>query len=123
MQNRLLIPLILGLVLTPALARNNGQWSTAPLNIRQWFMGLMQPDAPMVSCCGESDAYEADDFEAEGDHYVAIITDGRGVIPDGTRFNIPNGKIKFDSNNPTGHGILFMGQGGQIYCYLPPSGI
>jgi hypothetical protein len=26
----------------------------------------------------EADAFEADSFEAEGDHCVAIITDGKG---------------------------------------------
>jgi hypothetical protein len=26
--------------------------------------------------CGEADAFEADAFEVEGDHYVAVITDG-----------------------------------------------
>lgn len=113
--------LTLLLLTVPALARDNGQWANEPLNIRQWFMSLMQPDAPQVSCCGESDAFEADDFEAHGDHYVAIITDGRGVIPDGTRIEVPNAKMKWDKGNPTGHGIIFMGQGGQIYCYVTPT--
>lgn len=106
-----------------ALARDNGQWADAPLNVRQWFQGLMQPDAPMVSCCGQADAYEADDFEVSGDHYVAIITDGKGVIPDGTRIEVPNGKLKVDQGNPTSHGIIFLGQGGQLYCFVPPGGV
>lgn len=108
---------------TEAFSRDNGQWADAPLNIRQWFQGLMQPDAPMVSCCGQADAYEADDFEVSGDHYVAIITDGKGVIPDGTRIEVPNGKLKVDQGNPTSHGIIFLGQGGQLYCFVPPSGV
>src|SRR5580693_4411641 len=38
----------------------------------------LAPDNPAVSCCGEADAFEADAFEVEveGDHYIAIITDG-----------------------------------------------
>jgi hypothetical protein len=113
---------LLALLSTPALARDDGQWSQQSLQVRQWFQSLMQPDNPYMSCCGESDGYEADDFIAEGDHYIAIITDGRGVIPNGTQFIVPNNKLKVDSGNPTGHGIIFIGAGGQIYCYVVPGG-
>ena len=74
----------------PAAARDNGQWADQPAAIRQWFQSLMQPDNPAVSCCGEADAFEADTFEVEGDHYVAIITDGKGILPAGTRIPVPN---------------------------------
>jgi hypothetical protein len=120
-----------GLIL-PALARDNG-WEGTPPHVRQWYQSLMQPDAPAVSCCGEADAYWADDFEVVGDQYVAIVTDDRGDtfsngatrphIPLGTRIRVPNGKVKFDQSNPTGHGVIFMGAGTTIYCYLPPAGI
>ncbi len=43
---------------------------------------------PQVSCRGEADAYEADLFEG----YVAIITDGRGDIPN--RTNIPTRALR-----------------------------
>ena len=56
----------------------------------------------MVSCCGEADAYEADIFEVEGGHYVAVITDGKGEIPNGTKIPVPNNKIKWDEGNPKG---------------------
>jgi hypothetical protein len=49
-----------------------------PAAIRQWFQPLMQPDNPAMSCCGKADALEADTFEVEGDHYVAVVTDGKG---------------------------------------------
>lgn len=113
-------------------ARDNG-WNETPPNVRHWFQSLMQPDNPAVSCCGEADAYEADNFAIEGDQYIAIITDERGdTFPNGvtrahlepgTRIVIPNGKIKFDAGNPTGHGILFIGGSGVVYCYLPPAAI
>jgi hypothetical protein len=70
---------------------------------------------------GKMPLYYADEFETEGDHYVAIITDGHGVIPDGKRISIPNTKMKWDSGNPTGHGIVFIGSGGQLYCYVTPT--
>lgn len=111
------------LLITPAQARNSGQWADVPTNIREWFRTLMQPDNPQVSCCGEADAYEADSFTVEGGHTIAIITDGHGVIPDGTRVAIPDKKMKWDSGNPTTHGIVFIGSSGQVYCYISPAGI
>jgi len=106
-----------------ATARDSGQWTDRPKNVREWFQSLKQPDHPRQSCCGEADAFEADSFEAEGDHYVAIITDGRGVIPSGTRIPVPNPKMKWDAGNPTGHGIIFIGPQQQVYCYVTPGGL
>lgn len=111
------------LVVATAQARNNGQWEEAPLNLRVWFQNLMQPDNPAVSCCGEADAFEADAYDTSGDKYVAIITDGKGIIPNGTKFLIPNEKIQWHQGNPTGHGIIFIGASGQLYCYVPPGGV
>ena len=107
---------------TPVAARDDGQWANSPTHIREWFQSLMQPDNPAVSCCGEADAFEADNFEVAGDHYVAIITDGKGVIPNGKRISVPNAKMKWDRGNPTGHGIIFIGNAGQLYCYITPGG-
>jgi hypothetical protein len=98
--------------------------------VRKWFQSLMQPDSPLMSCCGEADAYWADSFGTDKDRYVAIITDERADEPlrrphrePGERIAIPNNKIKWDQGNPTGHGIIFIGLGGQVYCYVPPGGV
>lgn len=120
---RLTLIAALCLASVPALSRDDGQWTNQPANIRMWFQSLMQPDDPYRSCCGEADSYEADSFEVEGDHYVAIITDGKGVIPPGTRIAVPNSKMKWDAGNPTGHGIIFIGSQGQLYCYVAPGGV
>ncbi len=104
-------------------ARPGPQWDSSPAEVRAWFQSLMQPDNPAVSCCGEADAFEADTFEVEGDHYVAIITDGKGVLPEGTRIEVPNEKMKWDAGNPTGHGVIFIGSAGQVYCYVAPGGV
>jgi hypothetical protein len=85
-----------------ALPRDNGQWENSPLHVRRWFQGLRQPDNPRVSCCGEADAYEADIFEVEGGHYVAVITDGKGEIPIGTRIPVPNHKNQMGRRKPDG---------------------
>jgi hypothetical protein len=118
-----IVIVVFALVSLPALARDNGQWGNQPAALRQWFQNLMQPDNKYLSCCGEADAYEADSFEVKGDQYVAIITDGKGVIANGTRVPVPNQKMKWDSGNPTGHGILFIGAEGQVYCYVTPGGV
>ena len=114
---------LLLLLSSTALARDNGQWGDSPIAVRQWFQSLMQPDNPYMSCCGEADAFEADNFEVEDDHYVAIITDGRGVIANGTRIPVPNRKMKWDKGNPTGHGIIFISTTGDVYCYVTPGGV
>jgi hypothetical protein len=111
-------------MIASAAARDNGRWSDSPAQIRQWFQSLMQPDNPSMSCCGEADAFEADTFEVEGDHYVAVITDGKGVVANGTRIPVPNRKMKWDAGNPTGHGIVFLQVGTlNAYCYVAPGGV
>lgn len=105
------------------------------LKTKQWFESLMQPDNPTASCCGEADAVEADDFDRENGHYVAIVTNGRGIVATGTRISIPDAKLKWDKGNPTGHGIVFIHvitadeeEATQavgtiyVYCYVTPTG-
>jgi hypothetical protein len=115
-------PIVMAAGIVAVKARDDGQWADVPENVRHWFESLKQPDHPRLSCCGEADAFEADSFEVEGDHYVAIITNGKGVIRDGTRIPVPNQKMKWDAGNPTGHGIIFIGTQRQVYCYVTPSG-
>jgi hypothetical protein len=126
---RIIIVTVL-LASSAAAARDLGQWENQSENSRGWFQKLMQPDNPVVSCCGEADAYWADSYEVDADRYVAIITDerpdeplGRRHLEPGERIVVPNSKIKWDQGNPTGHGIIFVGIGGQIYCYVPPGGV
>ena len=119
----ILTPTVVAIGVVAAKTRDDGQWADQPEHVRRWFQSLKQPDHPRLSCCGEADAFGADSFEVEGDHYVAVITNGRGVIPSGTRIPVPNPKMKWDAGNPTGHGIIFIGPRGQVYCYVTPSGL
>lgn len=125
------IAILMALLSTSVLAEG---WNDQPPNVSAWFRSLKRPDSPYVSCCGESDAYEADSFEIEGDHYVAIITNGAGdekhgrpPIPNGTRIAVPNTKMKWDEGNPTGHGVIFLrkyvGSPVAVFCYVTPGGI
>jgi len=95
-------------------------WPEADPLISAWYKSLTQPDDPTMSCCGEADAFEADTFEVDGDHYVAIITNGKGALANGTRIPVPNAKMKWDAGNPTGHGVIFLGPNRQVYCYVTP---
>ena len=40
---KLCFGLVLLLVTAPATARDNGQWTSSPTHVRQWFQRLMQP--------------------------------------------------------------------------------
>lgn len=112
-----------------ALARDLGQWAAAEPSVSHWYKSLMQPDNPTISCCGGADAYYADVFETDGDRYVAVITDtrddaplGRHHVEPGTRIIVPNTKLKVDSGNPTGHGVIFLSSSDTVFCYVAPGG-
>jgi hypothetical protein len=129
-MKRLVLGTALGCLVSVADARDYGQWETVDPVIREWYQSLMQPDNPGASCCGEADAYWADYFEVDGDKYIAIITDSRPDEPlrrkhiaVGTRFVVPNHKLKFDKSNPTGHGVIFLSKSDYVYCYVAPGGV
>lgn len=95
------------------------------------------------SCCGEADAYEADDFRLDKDgNLIAILTcndpknceeiPGKIVRPQGSEWLIPSSQILVNHNptNNTGHGWVWIApnafnQDGspRIYCYAPPAAL
>lgn len=117
-------------ILSPAFSRDNGQWEGSNPEIRAWYRSLMQPDNPHVSCCGESDAYYAQIVGAQGNDLIAEIVDtrsdaplGRPHIPPGTKYTFPRRKLKVDAGNPVGRSIIFVGVGGNVYCFVDPGGV
>ena len=121
---------ICGCLVTELGARDLGQWENADPAIRQWYQSLMQPDVPTASCCGEADAYWADEIHVrDGKTYVRITDDrpneplGRPHVENGTEIEIPNSKLKWDQSNPTGHGIVFMSRTRYVFCYVQPGGV
>lgn len=113
----LLFGLLLWLTLShyPAHARDLGQWADTDPAIVAWYSKLQQPDNGQ-SCCGEADAYEADEAHVTDGKVVAVITDERDDVPlrrqhvpVGTRYVIPENKITRVDGNPTGHVIVFLG--------------
>lgn len=113
-----------------AAARDLGQWEAAEPTVREWYQSLMQPDVPNASCCGEADAYYADEIHVRGGKTYAVITDdrddasrGRPHVPVGTEIEIPTHKLKWDRSNPTGHGVVFLSRAGYVFCYVQPGGV
>ena len=101
-------------MLLPAFARDNGQWENVDPVISGWIRGLMQPDNPLISCCGQADAYWADGVEIKDGQVIAIVTDtrpdiplGRPHIPAGTRIVVPPHKLKWDRAGHVGI-VLFQ---------------
>jgi hypothetical protein len=97
--------------------------------IREWYQALMQPDVPNASCCGEADAYWADEVHVRDGKTYAVITDdrpdeprGRPHVDIGTEIEIPNSRLKWDKSNQTGHGIVSLSRGGYVFCYVQPRG-
>jgi hypothetical protein len=121
---------IFGCFIAGVNARDLGQWETVDPAIREWYQALMQPDVPTASCCGEADAYWADEVHVrDGKTYVKITDDrpdeprGRPHVEIGTEIEIPNHKLKWDRANPTGHGIVFLSRNGYVFCYVQPGGV
>lgn len=114
----------------PALAHDDNHGGVSDPAIQQWYQALMQPDNPASSCCGEADAYWADEIHVRDGKAYATITDdrddgplGRPHVENGTVVEIPNHKLKWDKSNPTGHGVVFLSRQGFVFCYVQPGGV
>ena len=110
--------IFVGVCLAGSDARDLGQWKSNDPRLSQWFRGLMQPDTiPPVSCCGEADAYWADQVRVgPNGEIIAAITDDREDGPlrrmhedIGNKYIVPPNKIIKKDVNPTGHAIIFLG--------------
>ncbi len=118
-----LVLLGLALIATPVRAHDDEH-----PELNEWYAGLMQPDRPTVSCCGEADAYWCDDYYARDGNAYCKITDDRVVarrpsVPVGTEIEIPGRKLKWDRGNPTGHSVVFLSSGGAVYCFVQNGGM
>ena len=114
------------LVCDPAVISDGARLSIC----QQWISTVKQPDT-RVSCCGDGDAYIADAFETKDGKFYAIITAdySAGAIAGepmkkGTKILIPKNKLNHaaeDGGNPSGHGVVFLGAGGDVLCYFGPT--
>src|ERR1700744_5202558 len=129
-MKRIVLGLLFGSMVGVVNGGDLGQWDAVDRAGRGWYQALMQPDVPTASCCGEADAYWADDVHVRGGKTYATITHDRQDEPRlrphidvGTEIEIPNNKLKWDKSNPTGHGIVFLSRAGYVYCYVQPGGV
>lgn len=120
----ILTGLFVGLCIHAAHARDSGQWDEVdnPPEVRNWYRNLMRPDMPNASCCGLADAYWCDGIIIKDSHTFCTITDTRDDRPlarphidIGTVIPIPDEKLKWDKGNPTGHAVVFLGGGGNLF--------
>ncbi len=97
-----------------------------------WYMSLQRPDYPQFSCCGLADAYWCDDIHVKDGKTYCAITDDRpnvGVLSKrpyvrmGTIIEVPDAKLKWDKGNPTGHAVIFLSTGRDVYCFVQGGGI
>lgn len=107
---------------------------------QEWIRTVQRPDIP-ASCCGDADAFIADDFEvdAEGNLYAIItadypeppgyleedgtLTKPSFVVRRGMKILIPEAKRNHDPRdaNMSGHGVVFMmPSNGTVLCYFAP---
>lgn len=81
-------------------------------------------NGPGSSCCGEADAYWADEYVIHDGEFYAIVTDertvpGRPFVPVGTKIKVPQKTLDvFHQGNPTGHAIVFLASGEYPICYF-----
>lgn len=108
-----------------AFPRDLGQWTNSDPAIHEWYQTLERPDAPGSICCTEADAYFADEIHVrDGKTFVTVTDDrpdgplGRPHVANGTEFEVPPEKLKWDKSNPTGHGVLFVSVQGYTWCYV-----
>jgi hypothetical protein len=83
MKHILLCLGIFGCLIGGVEARDLGQWDAVDPVVREWYQALMQPDVPNASCCGEADAYFADEVHVRDGKTYAIVTDDRPDEPRG----------------------------------------
>lgn len=99
---------------------------------QQWISTVARPDLRpgVASCCGDADTFIADNFEIVNGQLFAIITEDYTDetypgfhIAKGDKVLIPPEKVNHlpeDAGNTSGHGVVFLGANGVVYCYFFP---
>jgi hypothetical protein len=102
------------LVCTPAMARDNGQFSNVPPEIRAWFKSVKSHAG--IPCCDISDGHRTDYDMRENKYWVPI--NGQWMV-------VPPEAVVEDSGNPTGDAVVWYTEfNGNVYirCFVPGGG-
>lgn len=80
-------------------------------SLAPWFRDLQQPGG--ASCCDVSDCRPVDS-RTVGDHYEALLEDGRWLA-------IPTDRVIHPKTNPIGRAVLCKSPWSDaVYCFSPP---
>jgi hypothetical protein len=94
----------------------------------QWMKSLMQPDFPLSSCCGPGDQYFVREYRPSGQQGIAFEAVVMGRIGQvDFPIQVPQEKVIWDRVNPTGRGVIFIGEDGEwgkpVLCFVPGAGM
>ena len=101
-------------LLTPVLARDNGQFGNVPPDIRAWFKSVRSKNG--IPCCDIADGHRTD-YQMRESHYWVPI--------DGKWIQVPEHAVVDNSGNPTGDAVVWYTQfNGSVFirCFVPGGG-
>jgi hypothetical protein len=116
MLARTLVVITLVLASVGAQARDNGQYSQVPLDIKRWVEGLT--DDKGRGCCATADGFRPEEVEWD------MAENAYRVMINAQWFKVPDGAVIKESNR-IGYAIVwyFIVDGAlTIRCFLPGSG-
>jgi hypothetical protein len=102
------------LLCTPAVARDNGQFSNVPDAVRTWFRNVKSQHG--VPCCDIADGHRTEFDMRKNQYWVPI---------EGTWTPVPPEAVLNDVGNPVGDAVVWYSvYGGRVMirCFVPGSG-
>jgi hypothetical protein len=120
---RLIFALLLAMTI-PSMARDNGEWTNAPSNVRDWAKRVRSPQG--VNCCDVSDGHKTD-YEIRGNAYFIPNPEN----PEAPWLRIPPEAVITEYGNPVGEAVVWYvpqrAGGGEvefyIRCFVPGAGL
>lgn len=111
----IIAPLLVGVMLAPALARDNGQWAQSDPATKQWFNGLKSQQG---LCCSFADGFRIDDVDWEQTDNPEMPY---RVKIEGEWINVPKFAV-IEDNNRVGYAIVWPTKGADgkigIRCFI-----
>ncbi len=116
MRWRIALAAIVALALmTPVLARDNGQFSNVPPDIRAWFESVRSKNG--IPCCDIGDGHRTD-YDMRASHYYVPIN--------GKWIQVPDDAVVENYGNPTGDAVVWYTEFKDaviIRCFVPGPGL